>query len=96
MAKFPAINRDLSLLVDKNVSYSQIEQIALNNKPAALKEMGLFDIFENEKLGDNKKSMSVSFTFLDENKTMTDEEIDGYMNKLISSFEQTVKATIRK
>jgi len=40
--------------------------------------------------------MSVSFTFLDENKTMTDEEIDGYMNKLISSFEQTVKATIRK
>ena len=96
LAKFPAINRDLSLLVDKNVSYSQIEQIALNNKPAALKEMGLFDIFENEKLGDNKKSMSVSFTFLDENKTMTDEEIDGYMNKLISSFEQTVKATIRK
>ncbi len=94
--KFPEVNRDLALVVDKNVSYSQIEQIALSNKFEQLKNIQLFDIFESDKLGVNKKSMAVSFTFLDENKTMTDKEIDGFMQKLITDFEKTIQAEIRK
>ena len=94
--KFPEVNRDLALVVDKNVSYSQIEQIALTNKFEQLKNIQLFDIFESDKLGMNKKSMAVSFTFLDENKTMTDKEIDGFMQKLITDYEKTIQAEIRK
>ena len=94
--KFPEVNRDLALVVDKNVSYSQIEQIALSNKFEQLKNIQLFDIFESDKLGVNKKSMAVSFTFLDENKTMTDKEIDGFMQKLITDYEKTIQAEIRK
>ena len=94
--KFPEVNRDLALVVDKNVSYSQIEQIALSNKFEQLKNIQLFDIFESDKLGVNKKSMAVSFTFLDENKTMTDKEIDSFMQKLITDYEKTIQAEIRK
>ena len=82
--------------MDKNVSYAQIEQIALANKMEQLKSVNLFDIFESEKLGAGKKSMAVSFTFLDENKTLTDVEIDGYMNKLIADYEKNINAEIRK
>ena len=56
----------------------------------------MFDIFESEKLGKDKKSMAVSFTFIDEEKTMTDKEIDGIMNRLIRSFEVELGAEIRK
>ena len=94
--KFPVVNRDLALVVDKNVSYAQIEQIALANKMEQLKSVNLFDIFESEKLGAGKKSMAVSFTFLDENKTLTDVEIDGYMNKLVADYEKNINAEIRK
>ncbi len=96
LSKFPVVNRDLAILVDKNVSYSQIEQIALTNKIEQLTSVQLFDIFESEKLGAGKKSMAISFTFLDENKTLTDKEIDGFMNKIISGYETTLQAEIRK
>jgi phenylalanyl-tRNA synthetase beta chain len=96
LSKFPVVNRDLAILVDKNVSYSQIEQIALTNKIEQLTSVQLFDIFESEKLGAGKKSMAISFTFLDENKTLTDKEIDGFMNKIISGYEKTLQAEIRK
>ena len=94
--KFPFVNRDLALVVDKNVSYSQIEQIALSRKIGQLTSVALFDIFESEKLGKDKKSMALSFTFLDESKTLTDAEIDGFMQKIISGFEKDVQAEIRK
>ena len=96
MSKFPVVNRDLALVVDKNVSYFQIEQIALSNKIEQLTSVQLFDIFESDKLGAGKKSMAVSFTFLDENKTLTDKEIDGYMQKIVSGYEKTLQAEIRK
>jgi len=94
--KFPMVNRDLALVVDKNVSYSQIEEIALSNKIEQIKKIGLFDVFESDKLGAEKKSMAVSFTFLDSHKTLTDEQIDGYMKKIVSSFEKNLQAEIRK
>jgi phenylalanyl-tRNA synthetase beta chain len=96
LPRFPVVNRDLAVLVDKNVSYSQIEQIALSHKIGQLTSVRLFDIFESEKLGSGKKSMAVSFTFLDENKTLTDKEIDGYMQTIINGFESKLKAEIRK
>jgi phenylalanyl-tRNA synthetase beta chain len=90
------VSRDLALVVDKNVSYAQIEQIALSNKIGQLKSIQLFDIFESEKLGNNKKSMAVSFVFGDEQKTLTDVEIDANMHKIISAYEKTIQAEIRK
>ena len=61
-----------------------------------LQEVKLFDIFESEKLGTDKKSMAISFTFLDKEKTLTDKEIDEWMNKIIETLEKEVNAEIRK
>ena len=61
-----------------------------------LQNIRLFDVFESDKLGKDKKSLAVSFTFLDEEKTMTDKDIDGMVNKLIQSFEKELGAEIRK
>jgi phenylalanyl-tRNA synthetase beta chain len=96
ISKFPVVNRDLAVVVDKNVSYNQVEQIALSGKIAQLQSVQLFDVFESDKLGAGKKSMAVSFTFLDETKTLTDKEIDSYMQKIVSAFETALHAEIRK
>ncbi len=96
ISKFPAVTRDLSIIVDKNVSYNQVEQIALAQQTGQLKSIRLFDIFESEKIGVDKKSMSLSFQFLDETKTMTDSEIDAFMKKIIRSCEDKLQAEIRK
>jgi phenylalanyl-tRNA synthetase beta chain len=94
--KFPAVQRDLAIVVDKSIVYQQIEKTTFAAKLSKLKNVSLFDIFESEKLGANKKSMAVSFTFLDEEKTMTDSEIDGMMNKIIGAYEKELNAEIRK
>jgi phenylalanyl-tRNA synthetase beta chain len=94
--KFPAVQRDLAIVVDKSIAYQQIEKTTLAAKLSKLKNVSLFDIFESEKLGANKKSMAVSFTFLDEEKTMTDSEIDAMMNKIIGAYEKELNAEIRK
>jgi phenylalanyl-tRNA synthetase beta chain len=96
ITKFPTVNRDLALVVDKNVSYSQIERIALSTKINQLTNVQLFDIFESEKIGAGKKSMALSFTFIDEQKTLTDQEIEGFMQKIIGGYEKQVGAEIRK
>lgn len=61
-----------------------------------MQEIKLFDIFESEKLGAGKKSMAVNFTFLDEEKTLTDKEIDGWMSKIMTTMEKELHAEIRK
>jgi len=96
IAKFPAVQRDLAIVVDKSILYQQIEKTTFAAKLNKLKNVSLFDIFESEKLGANKKSMAVSFTFLDEEKTMTDKEIDGMMSKIINCYEKELNAEIRK
>lgn len=96
ITKFPAVQRDLAIIVDKSLRYEQVEKATLAAKVARLNAVNLFDIFESEKLGANKKSMAVSFTFLDEEKTMTDKEIDGMMNKLIAAYEKELGAEVRK
>jgi phenylalanyl-tRNA synthetase beta chain len=96
ITKFPAVERDLALIVDKKTVYAEIEAAAASAKIGHLQSVKLFDIFESEKLGTGKKSMAVNFTFQDETKTLTDKEIDGFMNKLIGAFEKSVGAEIRK
>lgn len=96
LPKYPAVVRDLALVVDKNVSYYQAEQIALSGKNKKLRSVSLFDVFENEKLGAGKKSMALSFTFQDEEKTLTDNDIDRYMQELVNAYESQLNATIRK
>ncbi|MEO7522762.1 MAG: phenylalanine--tRNA ligase subunit beta [Ferruginibacter sp.] len=96
ISKFPGVTRDLAVLVDKNVSYNQIEGIALSRQIRELRSVELFDVFESDKLGVGKKSMAVSFLFLDESRTLTDKEIDTFMQKIIASYEESVGAEIRK
>ena len=96
ISKFPAVQRDLAILVDQSVKYEQVEKATLNAKVNKLSSVNLFDVFESEKLGAGKKSMAVSFTFLDGEKTMTDKEIDGMMGRIIASYEQELNAEVRK
>ncbi len=96
IAKFPAVQRDLAIVVDKAIAYEQVEKATAAAKVNKLQSVNLFDIFENEKLGANKKSMAINFTFLDEEKTMTDKDIDVMVGKIIASYERELNAEIRK
>lgn len=95
ISKFPQVQRDLSILVDKTVLYKEVEELVKSLHIRKLQQMRLFDVFENEKLGENKKSFAINFTFLDNEKTMTDEEIESIMNKIISNIESKLDALIR-
>ena len=96
VSKFPAVQRDLALVLDRSVTYAAIELAVGTVKLPKLKGIRLFDVFESDKLGVNKKSMALSFIFVDEEKTMTDSETDGMVSKLIGAFEKELGAEIRK
>ncbi len=96
VSKYPAVNRDLSIIVNKALPFEAVEKATAAAKVNKLTSISLFDIFESEKIGTGKKSMAISFTFLDEEKTMTDKEIDGMMNKIIEAYEKELGAEIRK
>ena len=83
------------MVVEKSMAYGSIEKTIRTIGLSKLKEVQLFDIFESEKIGRDKKSLAISFTFLDEEKTLTDKEIDGMMNKIITSLENNLQAQIR-
>ncbi|MGC4038175.1 MAG: phenylalanine--tRNA ligase subunit beta [Chitinophagaceae bacterium] len=94
--KFPSVQRDLALVVPSQLPYETIEAAVENIRLGKLRDMRLFDIFESEKLGTGKKSLAISFTFSDNEKTLTDKEIDGWMGKIINVFEKELHADIRK
>lgn len=96
VSKYPAVNRDLAIIVDKTLPFTAVQKATTAAKINKLTSIGLFDIFESEKIGAGKKSMAISFTFLDEEKTMTDKDIDGMMNKIIGTYEKELGAEIRK
>lgn len=96
VSKFPAVQRDLAMVVNRSTTYAALEQVVKQTKISRLTDMRLFDVFESDKLGADKKSMAISFTFLDEEKTMTDKEIDTMVGKLIQAFEKELGAEIRK
>jgi phenylalanyl-tRNA synthetase beta chain len=90
------VQRDLALVVPKATAYEALEKTIRTIRLDKLKDMQLFDVFESDKLGAGKKSFAVSFTFLDEEKTLTDKEIDGMMNRIMTTMEKELSAEIRK
>lgn len=96
ISRFPAVERDLALVVGRETTYSQLRETALNLKLTQLKSIHLFDLFESDKLGQGKKSMAVRFVFQDQGKTLTDQEIETMMGRLITAFEKSIQAEIRK
>ncbi|HFC01149.1 MAG TPA: phenylalanine--tRNA ligase subunit beta, partial [Phaeodactylibacter sp.] len=97
ITKFPAIRRDLALVIEKSVNFDQISAIAQKTGKKMLKEVNLFNVYENEeKLGANKKSYAVSFVFEDLTKTLKDKEVDKVMNQLIQNYEGKLGAIIRR
>ncbi|MBK7291236.1 MAG: phenylalanine--tRNA ligase subunit beta [Chitinophagaceae bacterium] len=94
--KYPAVQRDLAMIVSNDLTWDEVQKTVEKVKLNKLQDIKLFDIFESEKLGTNKKSLAVNFTFQDEEKTLTDKEIDGWMNKIMSSLEKELQAEIRK
>jgi phenylalanyl-tRNA synthetase beta chain len=94
--KFPEVKRDLSLVLEAPVRFDEIRNLILNTEKRLIKNITAFDVYEGENIPKGKKAYALSFTLLDENKTLTDEEIDKTMNKLIAAFETQLGAVIRK
>ncbi len=95
LPKYPSVRRDLSILIDKGIKFGQIKEIAFRTERNVLHEVGLFDVYERDTLGTNKKSYAVSFVLRDNLKTMTDKNIEKVMNNLIRAFETELEAKIR-
>jgi phenylalanyl-tRNA synthetase beta chain len=96
LPKFPEVKRDLSLVIDKTVSFDQIQKLARNYEKNLLKQINVFDVYQGDNLGEGKKSYSVSFTLQDYEQTLTDKVIDKTMEKLMGAFEKEIGAVIRK
>jgi len=94
--KFPEVRRDLSLVLDKQIAFAEIKELVLATEKQLIKEIIAFDVYEGDKLPEGKKAYALGFTLLNESKTLTDEEIDATMTKLMGAFEQKLKAVIRK
>jgi phenylalanyl-tRNA synthetase beta chain len=90
------VYRDLAMVVPRTLAYNTVNESIRNIKLPKLKSVKLFDVFESDKLGADKKSLAINFTFLDDEKTLTDKEIDGMMNRIMLTLEQELKAEIRK
>ena len=95
ISKFPAVKRDLALLVDKKVQFAEIEKIAYETEKKLLKDVSLFDVYEGKNLEAGKKSYAVSFLLQDENATLNDKQIDKIMSKLVKNLEDKLNAKLR-
>jgi len=95
LPKYPSVRRDLALLIDKDIRFSQIRELAFRTERNLLKETGLFDVYESDDLGKNKKSYAVSFILRDDLKTLTDKNIDKVMSNLARVFQKELGAQIR-
>lgn len=95
ISKYPEVKRDLALLLDKNVSFAEIEKIAFETESKLLKKISLFDVYEGKNLEPGKKSYAVSFILHDNSKTMTDNQIESIMIKLQNNFENKLQAKLR-
>jgi phenylalanyl-tRNA synthetase beta chain len=95
LPKFPEVRRDLSLQLDRSVSYAEIEKLAFATEKKLLKKVGLFDVYEGEKIEAGKKSYALYFILQDDQKTLTDDEIDKTMNRLIKIYTEKLNARVR-
>ncbi len=95
LPKYPWVRRDLALLLDKGVKFGQIKEIAFRTEKHILQDVDLFDVYESDSLGHNKKSYAVSFILRDDLRTLTDRTIEKTMNNLVAAFEKEAGAKIR-
>ncbi|WP_397362393.1 phenylalanine--tRNA ligase subunit beta [Olleya sp. R77988] len=93
--KYPEVRRDFALLLDNTVTFDSLQAIANKTEKQLLKNINLFDVYQGKNLPNGKKSYAVSFTFMDEHKTLTDKVVDKIMNKLQSNFERELGAELR-
>jgi|LakMenEpi03Aug12_release.lakeMendotaPanAssembly.Ray.scaffolds.fasta_scaffold06647_10 phenylalanyl-tRNA synthetase beta chain len=93
--KFPAVRRDLSLLVDKSVMYGDIEKVAFESERKLLRGVNLFDVYEGKNLDDDKKSYAVSFILQEPTKTLTDQIVDAAMGRILKQIQEKLGATLR-
>jgi len=96
ISKYPEVRRDLSMILDKTVSFDTLKEVSLKVNRKLIKDINVFDVYEGEQIGVDKKSYSVSYILQDANDTLTDKTIDGLMNKLMSTYENELGAVIRK
>jgi phenylalanyl-tRNA synthetase beta chain len=94
--KFPEVKRDLSLVLDKTVSFDEVRKMVIATEKKLMKEVTVFDVYEGENIPAGKKAYALGFTLLDDTKTLTDEEIDKTMNRLMAELEKKLGAIIRK
>ena len=95
IAKYPEVRRDLALLIDEQISFAQIHQLAFQTEKSLLKSVNLFDVYQGDKLPKDKKSYAVSFILQDENKTLTDKQIEKTMTHLQTAFKEQLGAELR-
>jgi phenylalanyl-tRNA synthetase beta chain len=95
LPKFPSVKRDFALLVDTEISFNEIYNLAFQTEKHFLKDVDLFDVYEGDKLEAGKKSYAVSFLLQDDSKTLNDKQIDKIMQKLQIAFEKNIGATLR-
>jgi len=95
LPRFPSVRRDLALLIDKSTNYNMIEELAWKTDDNILRSVTLFDVYEGKNIEQNKKSYAVSFIFRDNKKTLTDQEVDKVMNKLIANYKKQIGAKLR-
>jgi phenylalanyl-tRNA synthetase beta chain len=93
--KYPAVSRDLALLLDKNIEFAEVEKIAKQTEKKLLKKVELFDVYEGDKLPEGKKSYAVNFVLQDPEKTMGDKQIDAIMQKLIANLKKQLNCELR-
>jgi phenylalanyl-tRNA synthetase beta chain len=95
LPRFPVVTRDLALLLNKNVMFKQIRELAFKTEKKILKEVSLFDVFEGEKLGEDKKSYAITFSLQDPEKTLKEKQIEKTMSNLTRAFEKELGAKLR-
>ena len=96
VSKFPSVKRDLSLVIDKTVSFSEIEGVAKITEPHLIKDIRIFDVYEGERIEKGKKAYAITFILQDEERTLTDKIIDKTMSKLMKAYENETGAMIRQ
>ena len=96
VSKYPAVRRDLSMLLNKDVTFNKLKHVAQKTEKNLLKEVDIFDVYEGDKLPEGKKSYALSFVLQDELQTLTDKQIDSTMQKLILQFEKEAGAEVRR
>lgn len=96
VSKHPAVQRDLAIVLDKQVTYSKVQEATDKLNIPSLQEYSLFDVFESDKLGEGKKSFALNYIFQLQDRTLTDEETDALMQQLIKTYKQELQAHIRE